>query len=163
MGCPGEGINFPKLNEFVFGSPPPDYLLGHADSFSIGWATDSEIRSRGSSGGVITAMLNDMLQRGVIQGAVCLIDDPQNPLLPRPIIAKDLQTLYLAQQSKYSLAPLNQILSLVDSFEGPLAFVGLPHQVHSIRKLQSAGHSVVRNIKVIFGSYCGLEQHWTIL
>jgi coenzyme F420 hydrogenase subunit beta len=161
VGCPGEGINFPKLNEFIFGSPPPDYLLGHADSFNIGWATDNKIRSRGSSGGVVTAILNDMLIRGDIQGAVCLIDDPENPFSPKPVIATDLKTLFLAQQSKYSIAPINQILNQVDSFKGSLAFVGLPHQVHSIRKLQAAGNPIVRKIKVILGSYCGLEQHFT--
>lgn len=159
--CPGKTVDFSAMNTQVFGGQPPDYLVGHALKFFVGWAADPKIRETASSGGVMTALLNAMLERGDVNGVVCLIDNPQAPLQPRPIIATDLKTLLLAQQSKYSLAPVNQILHETASFDGPLAFVGLPHQVHAIRKLQHIGHPSVRNIKIIFGSYCGIEQHFS--
>ncbi len=161
--CPGREVDFPSFNESLFGGQPSSYLMGHAQEWYVGWATDPEIRRGGASGGVMTAMAAQLLASGQVKGVACLIDDPDNPLLPRPVIAQDLATLRLAQQSKYSLAPVNTILREIERFDGPVAFVALPDQVHSLRKLQRMGHPSVRNIKVIFGSYCGAIQHFTAI
>jgi len=161
--CPGPGVDFPVINQSIFGGQPSSYLMGHAQEWHVGWATDPEIRRGGASGGVMTAMAAHLLESGYVKGVACLIDDPENPLLPKPVIARDLATLRLAQQSKYSLAPMNTILRELESFDGPIAFVALPDQVHSLRKLQRMGHPSVRNIKVIFGSYCGAIQHFTAI
>ncbi len=161
--CPGLDVDFPALNDSIFGGQPTSYLMGHAQEWHVGWATDPEIRGGGASGGVMTAMANHLLESGYVKGVACLIDDPANPLLPKPVIARDLATLRLAQQSKYSLAPVNTILREVERFDGPVAFVALSDQVQSLRKLQRMGHPSVKNIKVIFGSYCGAIQHFTAI
>ena len=161
--CPGRDVNFPAMNETIFGGQPSSYLMGNALEWHVGWATDPDIRRGGASGGVMTAMAHHLLASGYVKGVACLIDDPENPLLPKPVIARDLATLQLAQQSKYSLAPVNTILREVERFDGPVAFVALPDQVHSLRKLQRMGHPSVKNIKIIFGSYCGAIQHFTAI
>lgn len=160
-GCSGKEVNFVELNKEVFGKLPEDFLLGNASEYYIAWANDKETRRNGSSGGALTAIAKHLLERGVVKGIVCLIDDPKQPLVPQPVIATNWETLRLSQQSKYSLAPLNIILREVQKFDGPLVYVGLPHQVQSLRKLQRIGHPSVRNIKAIFGLYCGSVQHFT--
>jgi coenzyme F420 hydrogenase subunit beta len=160
-GCPGGGIDFPRMNDRIFGSSPEDYLLGHAPQILVGAAHDAEIRAKAASGGVITAILKYLLESGMIEGAACLIDDPAWPLQPRPVIATDWDTLRLSQQSKYSLAPVNTILRETERIDGPVAFVGLPSQIHSIRKLQEIGHPSVQNIELLIGSFCGVKHHFT--
>ncbi|MEZ4423545.1 MAG: Coenzyme F420 hydrogenase/dehydrogenase, beta subunit C-terminal domain [Gemmatimonadota bacterium] len=160
-GCPGADVDFPELNRWLFGGPPQDYLLGHTTAFHVGHATDPEIRAGAASGGVITAVLEHLLQSGEIAGVACLIDDPDRPLLPRPVIATDVETLRAAQQSKYTLTPVNTVLAEIAAFGKPVAFVGLPDQVQSIRKLQVAGHPSVAHIKLIVGSFCGAVNHFS--
>ena len=160
-GCPGADVDFPGLNRSIFGGPPEDYLLGHTTAFHVGSATDPEIRRRAASGGVITAMLKHLLESGEIAGVACLMDDPDAPLLPRPVIATDWDTLRAAQQSKYTLTPVNTILKEIEAFAAPVAFVGLPDQVQSIRKLQAAGHPGASWIKLIVGSFCGAVNHFS--
>jgi coenzyme F420 hydrogenase subunit beta len=159
--CPGESVDYVALNRQVFGRLPDNFLLGHALDWQVAWATDPEVRAAGASGGVLTAMARHLLESNTVQGIVCLIDDPAQPLMPRPVIARDMETLRLAQQSKYSIAPVNTILRELESFDGEVAFVGLPDQVASLRKLQRLGHPAMKKIKIIFGSYCGAVQHFT--
>lgn len=161
IGCPGAEVDVPSLNRLLFGEPPQDYLLGHTSAFHVGHATDPEIRRRAASGGVITAVLEHLLETGEIAGVACLIDDPDAPLLPRPVIATDLETLRAAQQSKYTLTPVNTVLKEIAAFAAPVAFVGLPDQVQAIRKLQAAGHPAAGWIKLIIGSFCGAVNHFS--
>lgn len=159
--CPGAEVDFMEMNRQVFGTTPDDILLGHALDFYVSWANDDEIRARGSSGGAMTAILKYLLETGAVKGVVCLADDPDDPMLPKPIIATSYEMLRAAQQSKYSIAPVNQILREIEAFDGPVAFVGLPDQVQALRKLQQMDHPSVRNIKLILGSYCGSVHHFT--
>lgn len=159
--CPGESVDFAALNRAVLGALPDNMLLGAARSWHVSWARDDTIRAAAASGGAITAITRQLLESGTVQGVACLIDDPADPLLPRPVIARDWETLQLSQQSKYSLAPLNTILRAINAFDGEVAIVALPDQVHALRKLERMGHPVMGKIAVILGSYCGAIQHFT--
>jgi coenzyme F420 hydrogenase subunit beta len=159
--CPGRYVDFPGLNQALFGGPPEDYLLGHAEEIAVGYSTDDAIRAAAASGGVITGMLKHLLESGSIDGVACLIDDPAQPLQPRPVICTDWETLQQSQQSKYSLTPVNTILSEIASFDGRIAYVGLPDQVQSIRKLQQAGDPTALKIQLVIGSFCGAVNHFS--
>jgi len=159
--CPGGWVDVPHLTKKVFGGDPEDYLLGFAPEIYVGNAADKDIRARAASGGVMTAILKHLLETGTVKGVACLIDDPAQPLLPKPVIVTNWETLKLSQQSKYSLAPMNTILHAMEQFDGPMAYVGLPDQVQSIRKLQMMGHPSTRDIVVILGSFCGAINHFS--
>ena len=161
--CPGDSVDFAALNQHVMGKVPENMLLGFARSWHVTWAADAAIRAGGASGGAITAMARHLLDAELVQGIACLIDDPADPLLPRPVIATDWDTLRLAQQSKYSLAPLNTLLRDLEDFDGQVAIVALPDQVHALRKLEQLKHPVMDKIAVILGSYCGAIQHFTAI
>ncbi len=161
--CPGAKVDFAVLNRSVMGCIPENMLLGSARSWHVSWADDPAIRDAGASGGAITAMARHLLEANIVQGIACLIDHPDEPLRPRPVIAQDLETLRQSQQSKYSLAPLNTILREIAQFDGQVAIVALPDQVHSLRKLEELGHPVMNKIAVILGSYCGAVQHFTAI
>lgn len=161
--CPGKTVDFAALNRQVMGALPENMLLGAAQSWHVSWARDEAIRTGAASGGSITAMARHLLDSGAVQGVACLIDDPDEPLLPRPVIAQDWATLKRSQQSKYSLAPLNTILRDIEKFDGQVAIVALPDQVHALRKLEALNHPVMERIALILGSYCGAIQHFTAI
>ena len=162
-GCPGQDVDFPILNEHVFGEQPSDYLIGHTIRHHIGYAANSDIRRRGSSGGIITGILDFLLREGRIDGVLTLVDQPDKPLQPVPVIVRDTTELMKAAQSKYSVAPVNTILNEVESCPGRYAYVGLPCQIHSIRKLQRLGNKAANGLSLLIGSYCGSIQHFTAI
>ena len=48
------GINYPKLNEFVFGKIPENWLIGNYKKIFIGHVNDNAIRRNGASAGIIS-------------------------------------------------------------------------------------------------------------
>jgi coenzyme F420 hydrogenase subunit beta len=79
----------------------------------------------------------------------------KKPWLAESFIATSAEEILEAAQSKYIITSVNEILPEISSFKGRLAYVGLPGQVQSIRKLQKAGDKAVENIKYIFGPFYG--------
>lgn len=158
--CSGQEVFFPALNQQVFGGQPRNALLGNFRSLYVGHSTDTEIRARGASGGVMSAILIHLLEEGKIDGAVVLGMDEENPWSAKVTIARNPQEVIAAAQSKYSLSPVNTVLAELEHLDGIFAYVGLPCQVHSLRKLQAAGHPEAGKIAYVIGSYCGNILHF---
>jgi len=161
-GCSAQKVSFPELKDFVFGKEAQcDPYLGHVEATMIGFANDSELRRKCASGGIITSVLIWLLKQAEIAGALVLGMDEDKPWQPKPYIATNPSEVMNAAQSKYIITSVNQILPAIETFQGDLAYVGLPCQVHSIRKLQLAKDKSVRNIKFIIGLYCGNTLHFS--
>jgi len=160
--CSATEVPFPELNEYVFGSRHDRHpYLGHFRRIAIGYATDPELRFGCASGGILSAVLLWLLHKGEIQGAVVTGMDSKRPWRPRSFIATEESGILAAAQSKYVITSVNEILPKIEAFRGKLAYVGLPCQVHAIRKLQAAGDPVVQNIKCVLGPFCGNTLHFS--
>jgi coenzyme F420 hydrogenase subunit beta len=159
--CSGKEVDFPAIQQFTFrGKDTHHPYFGTYQQLHIGFASDPVIRKQGGSAGVISTTLIWLLEKKKIDGAVVLGMSQDEPWMPRPFIATSRPEILSAAQSKYLVSPVNELLQEMQQFEGTLAYVGLPCQVHSIRKLQMAGHSSVRNIRYIIAPYCGLNLHF---
>ncbi len=160
--CSGGEVPLRELSAFAFGEDAARHeYLGAFRRLAVGHATDPEVRRGGSSGGILTATLLFLLERGEISGAVVTAMDSESPWLPRTRIATSPEEIRAAAQSKYVVTSANEILSEIERFPGALAYVGLPCQVHSIRKLQRAGDPSVRGIRYVFGPFCGNTLHFS--
>jgi coenzyme F420 hydrogenase subunit beta len=89
-----------------------------------------------------------------------LTDDVHQPYRAVPQVLTDRGSVLRAAQSKYSISPVNTILHRLINLEGHYAYVGLPCQIHSLRKLQKARHPAARKIKYVIGLYCGNILHF---
>ncbi|NOU45793.1 MAG: hypothetical protein HOO86_01880 [Bacteroidales bacterium] len=162
QACSGKNFNFPEFQKRLF----PDVqhfhnFIGAYQRIGIGFAKDQEIREKGASGGIITAVLIWLLDKKMIDGAVVLGMDAKEPWLTQAFIATSREQILEAAQSKYIISSTNDILPQIEAFKGNLAFVGLPGQVQSIRKLQQIGHVSVQHIKYIFGPFYGNTLHFS--
>lgn len=155
QACPGNGVDFPALNNFVFQKQPQNWLSGRYRQFFIGHANDDEIRRGAASGGVITAILLYLLQSGRVDGAVVLRQGWPKPWMSTPIIAQSAEELIAASQSVYVPTSVNAILDEMSAFPGRLAYVGLPDQVASLRCLQQLEHSGALKVDYVLGPYVG--------
>jgi coenzyme F420 hydrogenase subunit beta len=158
--CPGKGINYPKAYRDLFGSLPENWLIGHYRKLCVGYSCDPEIRVRGASGGIITQTLIYLLERGLIDGAVVLLQGRPKPWLAQPMIARSREEIAAASQSVYVPAPVNTILADMESFSGSLAYVGLPDQVASLRRLQRLGHRGAQRVDYVIGPYVGTSMYF---
>jgi len=160
--CSGEEVDFNGLNRFCFGDDAGrDPFMGHYEGIFIGNCTDPEVRKRSASGGILTSALIHLLGTGRIQGAVVTGMHAKQPWRPATIIATTEEEILQAAQSKYVITTPNTILPEVEKFDGRLAYVGLPCQVHSIRKLQMARDPSVAKIDYVLGPFCGNNLHYT--
>ena len=160
--CSGKEVNWPELTKSSFPENETVHpYLGAYRELNIGWATDFAVRRAAGSAGVITTTLMYLLEKGLIDGAVVLGMDEKEPWHNKSYIATSKEEILRGAQSKYTISSNNEILDEIERFDGNLAYVGLPCQVHSIRKLQAANDPSVKNIKYIIAPYCGLNLHFS--
>ena len=134
--------------------------LGPIRRIRVAHARDAALRSAGASGGVVTAMLCDLLERGEITGAIVLDSHPDAPWRPWPRIARTREEIVHAAQSKYCLTPTNVALKEIDPDRDRLAIVALPCQIHALRTLERLGHPAMKGVSLIIGLYCGNQLYF---
>ena len=60
--CPGGAVNFKDLTEVTFGHRNDDVGFdGHVEMIYVGYSSDERTRNGGAGGGVVTALLWDLL------------------------------------------------------------------------------------------------------
>jgi coenzyme F420 hydrogenase subunit beta len=158
--CPGRGVPFVELFDRFF----PDYrrlgLAGPCRQAYTGYASDQDIRKRAASGGVISRVLIELLDRGLIQGALVLQQGLHHPEQAHPRIATSREQVLAAAQSIYAVTPMLNLLPEMAAFQGRLALVGLPDQVAALRMLQVAGHPAADKVDYVLGPYTGTNMYF---
>lgn len=153
--CPGGTVNFKDLTETTFGHRDDDVSFdGHVDMTYIGYSTDEGIRDGGAGGGVVTALLWDLLKSGIVEGCIVTRMNPKTPWHGEVFIARTYEDLLSSQQSKYIVIPVNSILAEIRNLPGKYAIAALPCQIHGIRMLQQQNDPIVDKIEVIVGLFC---------
>jgi len=156
VACPGKEFSFPGYREHFYNNSAHFHeYTGPFENIYIGFSKDQVVRRNSASGGIISAILIYLLEKGEIDGAVVLKMSRQKPWLSRPFIATTREEVIEAAQSKYTISSVNEILPALEAFKGTVAYVGISPQVQSIRKLQKINDPAVANIKYIFGPFYG--------
>lgn len=150
-----KGIPYPQLNEFIFGQHPKNWLIGNYQKIFIGYWKDEAFRRNGASGGVLSGIQSYLLEKDLVDGAVTLRMRKDKPYLTESIIATSKEQILEGAQSKYTTAPLNDILSQLPGTHQSLVYTGLPEEIAAIRKLQMMKHSSVESINYVLGTFYG--------
>lgn len=154
--CPGAALCFMELAGLTFhGKPNDDGFDGHVISTQVGYAQDEKFRAGGAGGGVVTALLWDLLRNKEVDGCVVTGMSPERPWTAGPYIARTYTELVASQGSKYLVVPLNVILKEIRENEGRFAIAALPCHVHGLRKAMAFDPSLRKKISCIIGVFCG--------
>lgn len=154
--CPGGSVSFSKLADQVFGQTGNETGFdGRVLDTYVGYSTDDEIRSGGAGGGVITALLYDLLKHGDVTGCVVTRMCPEKPWLAEPFIATTKEDLVRSQGSRYTVVPLNRILRLIRTQPGPVAVAALPCHIHGLRQAMAHDPEIKNKLYGIVGLFCG--------
>jgi len=103
--CPGGKVDYGELTRITFGPEvkDPETFDGVVRETWITHAADEPMRDGGAGGGVITALLWDLLKHGEVDGCIVTRMNPERPWLGEPFIARTYEDLLASQGSKYSI------------------------------------------------------------
>jgi coenzyme F420 hydrogenase subunit beta len=152
--CPGSSVDFIQLNNAVFGKSQYDPLIGNYSQCYIGYAQNSTIRKKGSSGGLVTSILISALESGFIDGVIVTKMDELEPTKSKAFIARTAEEIISAQTSKYCPVAPNIMLREILKKEGRYAVVGLPCHIQGIRKAELLNHVLQKRIVLHIGLFC---------
>jgi len=127
--------------------------LGPFTAVWSGYAMDEALRYRASSGGLVTAILLQLMAHSEIDGAIVTLPG-DGPFRWEGRVARDEKSVREAMGSKYyptHVAPgLRQVLEV----EGRYAFVGLPCQVQGLRKAQQHLPLLRSRVPIVLSLFC---------
>lgn len=157
--CPGKWIPIPDLEQFAFGRERhTTELVGVLRGCYRAWAAREEVRRGGSSGGVVTALLAYGLAAGILDGVLLAVRDEQQPWRCKPKVVTRPEDVATGARSAMEPVPTLAVLSEAVERHGcrSLGVVGLPCQIHALRKLQHAGAppKLARAVKLTVGLFC---------
>lgn len=163
MICPNiKDLDEELIRAFNWKSP-----IGHYKRITVAQAVDPEIRKVATDGGVVTALLAHLLENNIINGA--LVAKKVGPLAREPGLAKTRRELidsagfyFLHSEhlellgEKYSTYTpmLSSIRGMGETHNARLAFVGVPCQIRTIRKMQLLKVLPAHTITFTIGLFC---------
>ncbi|BAF59673.1 MAG: 4Fe-4S binding protein [Pelotomaculum sp.] len=163
--CPGAEVNIPVLEKFIFGRERPEEIpdLGFYREALLAWSADLPVRKRGASGGLVTSVLVYALEEGIIDCALVAGFRRDDPCRTGAWLAASKEDILAAAQSKYACVPVNTLLSraLAQGYRR-IAAVGLPCQIHGLRKMQYLGRpaSMAKSIVFMTGLFCAAQFYF---
>lgn len=136
--------------------PLHDYhpIWGALKTVQTGFATDKEIRRLGSSGGVISALANYLLDSNQVDFVAQMAVSVTDPLANDLQLSFRREDVLRAAGSRYApSAPLRRVVELLDSGKR-FAFVGKPCDVAALRQFGRLDDRVSRQIPFMLSFMC---------
>jgi len=130
--CPGIEIKSSPANSQSI----PELRLAWGPVLEVweGYASDAEIRFRGSSGGAATALALFCLEKEHMTGVLHIGANPESPLQNTAVFSKSREELLACTGSRYSPAAPCEKLSWIQKAESACVFIGKPCDVVALRK-----------------------------
>ncbi len=166
-------IDYEKLCPFGASAPNEDEIakeyfsetceyntqVGYYRGVYAGHVAEGEFRNRGSSGGMGTWVLNELLSKGLVDHIIHVKsevgDDDLNSIPFEYRISSSLNETQEGGKSRYYPIELSEVLKTVRKQPGRYAVVGLPCFVKSIRLLQAQDPILADRIQYCVGLVCG--------
>ncbi|MDP9065166.1 MAG: Coenzyme F420 hydrogenase/dehydrogenase, beta subunit C-terminal domain [Pseudomonadota bacterium] len=149
--CPGTRI------DGATSAPHPldDLIWGPAELLAVGHAGDPHVRHRGSSGGVLTALGQFILQSGRAEFIVHVGAAGGAPMRTERRVSYDAQAVLEGAGSRYGpAAPLIDFLEVLEQ-ERPFALIAKPCDVDAVRNLAKIDRRVDRYMRYALAMVCG--------
>lgn len=119
-----------------------------------GHATDPELRFRGSSGGVVSALALFCIDHKNFAGAVQVRARPDQPLLNESVISRSRAEVLAASASRYAPAsPCERLADLRGSAQ-PHVFIGKPCDVAGSARLVAEQPSLADSVALTISIFC---------
>jgi coenzyme F420-reducing hydrogenase beta subunit len=135
--CPRTATDLEALRRLCVPGRQADFLLGPHQSVWMARARDREVRGRAQYGGTVTALALFAIESGRADAALLTAwsQDPDEPHLSAPLVARSRDQVLSAAGSKYTASPTLKALDRILRQEaGKVLVVGRPCQILALRK-----------------------------
>jgi coenzyme F420 hydrogenase subunit beta len=119
-----------------------------------GYATDPEIRYKGSSGGAATALALFCLEKEQVSSVLHIGTQPQEPLYNVPVFSKTKEELLSRTGSRYSPAAPCKRLDYIRDNPGSYVFIGKPCDIVALRKSQEQNEQLKNRVLLSISIFC---------
>lgn len=152
--CPGKGFDKEFFANKLFSGVQEEQGLGRYLSLYTGASSDDSIRFHSASGGMVTAFLLYLLEKGHISGAVVATFCDDAPCRTKTVVARTAEEIVAARSSKYCPVSHSEIYDAIISSPGRYVIVGLPCHIQGFRMLAEKDKAFCSKIFGYFGLYC---------
>jgi coenzyme F420 hydrogenase subunit beta len=161
--CPQTHVLDSELNKTYKFTNFDSMPIGNYDDIYSCQAIDKEFLDRGTDGGVVNSILNFMIEKKLIEGAI--VSKTYSAFSREASYAKSKEDLLRSSGTKLDISPqldeVHKISTYTHSIPGlnrykfkKLAIVGVPCQFNSIRCMQDLGVTPSENIEICLGLFC---------
>jgi len=136
----------------------PHPTIGRFVSAYVGYVDGEGFRDRGSSGGMVSWVLDELMARGLIDGAahVVPVEDPQSDgRYFRYRLSRTQAEVREGAKSRYYPVEASEILRTIRETPGRYAIVGVPCFIKAIQLLRREDPVFRERIAYTLGLFCG--------
>lgn len=130
-------------------------MFGQILHLAKGHSADPDMRFRGATGGVLTALATYLVESGLVEGVLQTGADPAEPLHNISRFNTTRAEILASSGSRYApAAPLKMVNALLD--EGRrFAFIGKPCDVAALRRMALSDTRIDRQVPYMLAMFCG--------
>jgi coenzyme F420 hydrogenase subunit beta len=154
MICPGIETILPETRSNFDGIPYLKKRWGTILEMWEGYAADLEIRFKGSSGGLCTALSLYCIEKGQAGGVLHVGANHEHPWKNKTYMSTTKKDLLARTGSRYSPASPCDGLKNIEIFSEPSVFVGKPCDLAGLRKAQLISPELNRKMGLAIGFFC---------
>lgn len=137
-------------------APVHDPLIGRFDAAYVGAAEEGAFRALGSSGGMVSWVAAELLQRGLVDGVAHVIPvEPDEGRFFRYRISRSLDEVSQGARSRYYPVELSAVLDEIRAVPGRYAIVGVPCFIKAVQLLRAEDPTLGERIAFTLGLFCG--------
>jgi len=152
--CPGNSIDAAHVPEAPLARGYDHAAWGPVLEVWEGHAIDPELRFRGSSGGVVSALALFCLEEQGFAGAVQVRARQDQPLLNESVISRSRADVLAASASRYAPASPCERLAELRAAQQAHVFVGKPCDVAGAARLAAAEPALAANLGLTISIFC---------
>lgn len=143
--CPVSGLNTEDYDS--------SSVWGVSKSVYAAYSTDTEIRKKGSSGGVLTALAIYLLESEMVDAVIHVVADTTDPTKTKCQVSKTKEQIIQGCGSRYSISsPWLSLSEVVDQGK-KYAAIGKPCDIVALRNLKK-NSAKYDNILYLFSFFC---------
>jgi coenzyme F420-reducing hydrogenase beta subunit len=159
--CPfsGEGLNEDEISQKLFGKDCNYHdKIGYHLATYAGYVSEGDFRDHGSSGGMGTWIVSNLLSEGWVDGVIHVHQrrpSDTDPKLFHYQLSTSLEQVRNGAKSRYYPIEMSEVMQLVRDRPGRYAIVGIPCFIKAVRLLMRQDPVLDERIRFCIGLICG--------
>jgi len=152
--CPGFRVNGDLETAGIPKARMEDHEFGPTLEIWEGWATDTDLRYRGSSGGILSALSLYCLEIEGFAGVLHAGMDPTSPWRNRNYLSRHRKDVVDRAGSRYVASAPCADLGYLDKEAGVFGFIGKPCDVAAVNELRRIDATLDNKLGLVATFFC---------